>query len=117
MARKPEKNKPDRPALVYSTDPSFSPQREPEDFGTALPPEKQRLIVRIDRRQRKGKEVTLVEGFAGADGDLQALAKLLKTRCGTGGTAKDGEILIQGDVRDKVLDLLLQAGYAAKRGN
>ena len=82
-----------------------------------LPPAKQRLIVRIDRRQRAGKQVTLVEGFVGSSDDLSALAKTLKTKCGVGGTAKDGEITVQGDLRDKVVALLQSMGYNAKRGN
>lgn len=82
-----------------------------------LEPGKQRLIVRIDRRQRAGKQVTLVEGFIGSDDDLAALAKTLKVKCGVGGTAKDGEITIQGDLRDKVTALLTGMGYNAKRGN
>ena len=82
-----------------------------------LPPAKQRLIVRIDRRHRAGKQVTLVEGFVGRSDDLAALAKTLKTKCGVGGTAKDGEITIQGDLRDKVTSLLKEMGYNASRGN
>ena len=73
--------------------------------------------MRIDRRQRAGKQVTLVEGFVGSFNDLAALAKTLKTKCGVGGTAKDGEITVQGDLRDKVTDLLQAMGYNAKRGN
>lgn len=107
-----------RLGVVYSTDPDFAyttddaaPQRQ------TLPAGKQRLTVRIDRRQRAGKQVTLVEGFVGTDDDLAALAKTLKTRCGVGGTAKDGEITVQGDLRDKVVALLTSMGYNAKRGN
>ena len=73
--------------------------------------------MRIDRRQRAGKQVTLIEGFKGKSEDLAALAKTLKTRCGVGGTAKDGEITIQGDLRDKIVTLLTSMGYNAKRGN
>ena len=82
-----------------------------------LEPAKQKLTVRIDRRQRAGKQVTLIEGFRGRSEDLAALAKTLKTRCGVGGTAKDGEITIQGDLRDKLVALLTSMGYNAKRGN
>ena len=73
--------------------------------------------MRIDRRQRAGKQVTLVEGFVGTQEDLSALARTLKTRCGVGGSAKDGEITVQGDFRDKVVELLVGMGYNAKRGN
>ncbi len=107
-----------RLGVVYSTNPDFqyetvqdAPQAE------TLPPGRQRLVVRIDRRQRAGKQVTLVEGFVGSQADLAALAKTLKTKCGVGGTAKDGEITIQGDLRDKVVALLTGMGYNAKRGN
>lgn len=104
--------------LVYSTNKEFFAQQTsaPEKVET-LSPEKQKLIVRIDRRQRAGKQVTLVEGFVGSDEDLAALAKILKVKCGVGGTAKDGEITIQGDLRDKVTSLLQTMGYNAKRGN
>ncbi len=107
-----------RLGVVYSTNPDFqyetvqdAPQAE------TLPPGRQRLVVRIDRRQRAGKQVTLVEGFVGSQADLADLAKTLKTKCGVGGTAKDGVITIQGDLRDKVVSLLTGMGYNAKRGN
>ena len=79
--------------------------------------QKQKLVVAIDRRNRGGKQVTLVKGFVGSDDDLTALSKTLKNKCGTGGSAKDGEIIIQGDFRDKVLNVLVSLGYGAKRGN
>ena len=108
-----------REGVVYSTDPDFQYQNPDEAAEAAtLAPDKQPLRVQIDRRQRGGKEVTLVAGFVGTDADLQILGKLLRTKCGVGGSAKDGEILIQGDVRDKAVALLLKEGYAkAKRGN
>lgn len=106
-----------RLGVVYSTNPDFKYQQEEVEEAQTLPPDKQRLIVRIDRRQRAGKQVTLVEGFVGSSDDLAALAKTLKTKCGVGGTAKDGEITIQGDLRDKVTSLLQTMGYKAKRGN
>jgi translation initiation factor 1 len=91
---------------------------EPElDADAPQPLKKQRLTVTIDRRHRAGKQVTLVTGFTGSDEALEALGKTLKTRCGTGGSVKDGEILIQGDVRDKVVALLTEMGHQAKRGN
>lgn len=106
-----------RLGVVYSTNPDFKYETAREEEQQTLPPEHQKLIVRIDRRQRAGKQVTLVEGFVGRSEDLAALAKTLKTRCGVGGTAKDGEITIQGDLRDKVTALLQGMGYNAKRGN
>ena len=106
-----------RLGVVYSTNPDFKYETGREEEQQTLPPERQKLIVRIDRRQRAGKQVTLVEGFVGRSEDLAALAKTLKTRCGVGGTAKDGEITIQGDLRDKVTALLQGMGYNAKRGN
>lgn len=106
-----------RLGVVYSTNPDFKYETAPEPEQETLPPSRQRLIVRIDRRQRAGKQVTLVEGFVGTAADLAALAKTLKTKCGVGGTAKDGEITIQGDLRDKVPALLQSMGYNAKRGN
>lgn len=82
-----------------------------------LPPSEQRLTVTIDRKCRAGKQVTLVSGFVGSDEDLKALGKTLKVKCGVGGTAKDGEITIQGDLRDKVTAILSSMGYKVKRGN
>lgn len=106
-----------RLGVVYSTNPDFK-YNEPERVeDETLEPGRQRLIVRIDRRQRAGKQVTLIEGFVGTQDDLAALAKTLKTKCGVGGTAKDGEITIQGDLRDKIVALLQGMGYNAKRGN
>lgn len=106
-----------RLGVVYSTNPDFKYTTEEAPEQETLAPGKQRLIIRIDRRQRAGKQVTLVEGFVGTQDDLSALAKTLKTKCGVGGTAKDGEITIQGDLRDKVTALLQSMGYNAKRGN
>jgi len=105
--------------LVYSTNPDyFKEQTQAQNSQVqTLSPDKQKLIVRIDRRQRAGKQVTLVDGFTGTDDDLTALAKTLKVKCGVGGTAKDGQITIQGDLRDKVTALLQSMGYNAKRGN
>lgn len=106
-----------RLGVVYSTNPDFVYQQEAREEQATLEPAKQRLTVLIDRRQRAGKQVTLVEGFVGTSEDLAALAKTLKTKCGVGGTAKDGEITIQGDLRDKLVALLQGMGYNAKRGN
>lgn len=106
-----KKNKSDRNGFVYSTDPSFRFQHEEMDAADTLPPQQQKLRVRLDTKQRAGKVVTLVEGFAGKDEDLQDLGKKLKNVCGTGGSAKDGEIIVQGDQREKVLQWLLKNGY------
>ena len=106
-----------RLGVVYSTNPDYQYQTAEEVEVETLPAGKQHLIVAIDRRQRAGKQVTLVKGFVGTSEDLAALAKTLKTKCGVGGTAKDGEITIQGDLRDKIVALLASMGYNAKRGN
>lgn len=108
-----------RLGVVYSTNPDYKYEEEGNnEQQDTLPPEKQKLTVSIDRRKRAGKQVTLVSGFTGSDDDLAALAKMLKQKCGVGGSAKDGEILIQGDFRDKVVEILKKEGYClAKRGN
>ncbi len=107
--------KKERLNVVYSTNPDFHYQFEEENEQETLAPGDQTLYVSIDRKQRGGKEVTLVEGFVGMDADLQQLGKLLKSKCGVGGTAKNGEILIQGNFRDKVMELLSKEGYKVKR--
>lgn len=108
-----------RLGVVYSTDPDFKyvTQDDLDAEPETLPAERQRLVVAIDRRNRGGKQVTVVNGFVGRGDDLSSLAKLLKTRCGVGGSAKDGEILIQGDFRDRIVEILTKLGYKAKRGN
>lgn len=106
-----------RLGVVYSTNPDFKYEQESVTEDETLAPEKQKLTVNIDRRCRAGKQVTLVSGFVGSDSDLKELGKTLKVKCGVGGTAKDGEITIQGDLRDKVTALLCAMGYRAKRGN
>ncbi len=100
--------------IVYSTDPGFTPEsHEPEETDT-LSPAQQQLRVKLDTKQRAGKVVTLVDGFIGKAEDLEKLGKELKTKCGTGGSAKDGQILIQGDYKEKVLKWLQDWGYKAK---
>jgi translation initiation factor 1 len=111
-----KKSKSDKLGFVYSTDPNFQFQHEEEKVGETLPPQQQKLKVRLETKHRGGKAVTLVEGFRGKDDDLQTLGKALKNFCGTGGSAKDGEIIVQGDQRDKVLQWLQKNGYKnAKR--
>lgn len=105
----------DRLGVVYSTNSDFKYDKEDQSEPDTIPANQQKLIVQLDKKNRKGKAVTLVSGFAGSAEDLEALGKLLKTKCGVGGTAKDGEILIQGDFRDKVLQILADQGYKVKR--
>lgn len=101
----------DRLNVVYSTNPDFRYETPDEEEASTLPPSQQKLRVQLDRKNRGGKVVTLVTGFTGSDDDLKELGLLLKSKCGVGGTAKDGEIIVQGDFKQKVLDLLKQAGY------
>jgi translation initiation factor 1 len=99
--------------IVYSTNPDFRFEENRQEIATPKP-NQQNLRIMLDRKQRGGKQVTLVTGFVGSVDDLEVLGKLLKSKCGTGGSAKDGEILIQGDNRQKVMDFLLKEGYKAK---
>jgi translation initiation factor 1 len=110
---KPKKNQ-DLGGFIYSTDPGFS-NNEPEPEEESIPPNQQDLRVLLDKKNRSGKLVTLITGYIGRDDDLINLGKFLKTKCGTGGTVKDGEILIQGDFRQKVLQILISEGYKAKQ--
>ena len=103
--------------MVYSTNPDFQFEEEEVIEQETLAPKDQKLIVAIDRKGRGGKQVTVVTGFIGKNDDLEALGKTLKTKCGVGGSVKDGEILIQGDQRDKITTILTGLGYKAKRGN
>lgn len=98
--------------VVYSTNPNFNYQSEEEETQETLVANQQKLYVSIDRKQRAGKEVTLIEGFVGDEEDLKDLGKILKSKCGVGGTVKDGEILIQGNFKDKIFDLLIKEGYS-----
>lgn len=100
--------------FVFSTNENFEFESNPENEET-LSPKDQRLEAHFSKKGRNGKIVTLIKGFAGTDEDLQALAKMLKTKCGVGGSAKDGEIIIQGNFRDKIIEILKKEGYTVKR--
>jgi translation initiation factor 1 len=100
-------------SLVYSTDPNFKPEEEQEAEHT-LPPSEQSLRVMLDKKNRGGKVVTVVRGFVGTNSDLEELGRKLKTYCGTGGSAKEGEIIVQGDNRVKIGDWLQKAGYKVR---
>ncbi len=105
-----KKNKPDSRGFVFSTDPNFKFEEEP-DLTETFTAAQQKLKVKLDTKHRRGKAVTLIEGFIGKEEDLQDLGKKLKSFCGTGGSAKDGEIIIQGDQREKVMQWLVKNGY------
>ena len=109
-----KKNKPDIRGFIYSTDPDFHFEEE-QTSNETLSPGQQKLKVRLDTRKRAGKAVTLVEGFSGLDEELEVIGKNLKSFCGTGGSVKDGEIIIQGDQREKVLQWFLNNGYKNTR--
>ena len=105
----------DRLGVMYSTNPDFQYNTGDTEEEDTLPKEKQALRISLDKRNRGGKMVTLITGFRGTSEDLTALGKLLKVKCGVGGSAKDGEIIIQGDLRAKVLDILRKEGYSNSR--
>lgn len=105
----------ERLGVVFSTNPEFKYENDSQEEQETLPPGKQNLKVQLDKKKRAGKSVTLVTGFIGNEADLNALGKLLKTKCGVGGTVKEGEILIQGDFVVRVMDILKNEGYKVKR--
>lgn len=100
----------DKLSFAYSTNPDYKPYEEEEGVDTP-PPHEQILRIRLEKKNRGGKTATIVTGFVGSDDDLKALGKTLKSRCAVGGSAKDGEIILQGDFRDRVLNILLELGY------
>lgn len=104
-----------RDGVVYSTNSNFDFSYQSDEAADTLPPKQQNLKVLLDKNMRAGKQVTLVTGFVGTATDLETLGKMLKTKCGVGGSVKDGEVIIQGDMRDKIVLALQKEGYKAKR--
>lgn len=105
----------DRLGVVFSTNPNHDYNYEEEPEEDTLPKNQQNLRVMLDKKQRGGKKVTLVTGFVGSADELKSLGKLLKTKCGVGGSAKNGEVIVQGDFRDKVVEILKKEGYKVKK--
>ena len=109
------KKKSSNNGIVYSTDPTFRPTEDTQEQRETLPPSKQLLRLRFETKHRAGKTVTIISGFIGRDEHLEDLGKKIKSFCGTGGSIKDGEIIIQGDHRQKILDWLKKTGYASAK--
>lgn len=109
------KKRKDRKDIVYSTNSNFDYEYEEEEEEESISPSRQKLYVSIDRKGRKGKVVTLVTGFTGPSGELEELGKKLKSSCGTGGSVKDAEIIIQGEFRERVFELLKKEGFGVKK--
>ena len=110
-----KKNKKNRQGIVYSTSDDFEYDYDDNLEEETLPPAEQQLKVQLDKKARGGKQISLISGFVGSQDDLKDLAKVLKSKCGVGGSAKDGEILIQGDFREKIVEVLKKEGYNAKK--
>lgn len=110
-----KKSKNEKSGFVFSTNPNFKFNSDEPDAVETAPPAQQSLRIRLETKHRGGKTVTLITGFIGTDADLQTLGRSLKNACGTGGSAKDGEIIIQGDHRETVLPWLLKAGYGLSK--
>ena len=108
-------NKKKRLNIVYSADPDFEYEYQDNNEPETLPPDKQYLVVSLDKKQRKGKQVTLISGFIGKTENLKDIGKTLKLKCNTGGSVKDGVIIIQGDFRQKISDILISENYNVKR--
>ncbi|MGI8952644.1 MAG: translation initiation factor [Chitinophagaceae bacterium] len=106
-----KKNKPDKRGFVFSTDPNFKFEDETLQPSETLLPHQQKLLIKLDAKHRAGKIVTLISGFIGAENDLEELEKKLKNFCGTGGSIKSAEIIIQGDQRNKIMQWLQKNGY------
>ena len=109
------KKKKERIDIIYSTNDDFEFDYDGDEEEKTLPSSQQTLKVSLDKKARKGKTVTLIDGFIGSESDLKDLGKLLKSKCGVGGSVKDGQVFIQGEVRDKVMTLLKEKGYQVKR--
>ena len=115
MSRNKKTNWKNREGVVYSTNDDHAYDYSGDDEQETLSPSQQKLRVQLDKKSRGGKQVTLITGFIGAEDDLKDLGKHIKSKCGVGGSAKDGEIIVQGDLRDKVVGLLVNDGYTARK--
>jgi translation initiation factor 1 len=100
--------------LVFSTNPDLVPKCDDKEMVETKEAKHQSLIVSLDKKQRRGKKVTLIEGFVGNENDLKELGKILKSKCGVGGSVKDNQIIIQGDFKEKIVEILRQSGYKTK---